>query len=126
MRLIILACVLSLAASFEVRATSSFGYAGEPFSIQLVGRDFSPNFHGAAEVAMPAGPKSLPRQAYSIRSYIYGTFLELKFENRSDPNLPPSFILTVSGNAATLVVEDRTYRGCFGWQDDHSDCPLNP
>ena len=124
MRIFILMCVLFAAASFQAQATTSIGYSGEPFSVQLVGRDFDSATGSMVEVSMPKGPKTLPPQSYRMTSYVYGKSLRLEFENRGDPALPPSFVLTVCGNAATLVVEDRTYRDCFGWLDDHSDCYL--
>lgn len=123
MRIMIAMCVLLAAASFQARATTSIGYGGEPFSVQLVGRDFDSGTGSVVEVSMPKGPKTLPRKSYRMTSYVYGKSLRLAFENRDeDPALPPSFVLTVCGNDATLVVEDRTYRDCFGWLDDHSDC----
>lgn len=123
MRNSILACVLFAAASFQAQATSSIGYGGEPFSVQLVGGDFDSGTGSLVEVSMPKGPRTLPSKSYRVTSYVYGKSLRLEFENRGDdPVLPPSFVLTVCGNDATLVVEDRTYRDCFGWLDDHSDC----
>jgi hypothetical protein len=125
MRIFILVCVLFAAASFRVQATSSIGYSGEPFSVQLVGRDFDSGSGPLVEVSMPKGPRTLPSKSYRMTSYVYGKSLKLAFENRDDdPALPPSFLLTVCGNDATLVVADRTYRDCFGWLDDHSDCRL--
>lgn len=123
MRIFILVCVLFAAASFQAQATSSIGYGGEPFSVQLVGRDFDSGTGSLVEVSLPKGPKTLPSKSYRMTSYVYGKSLKLAFENSDDdPALPPSFVLTVCGNDATLVVEDRTYRDCFGWLDDHSDC----
>lgn len=123
MRIFILVWVLFAAASFRVQATSSIGYSGEPFSVQLVGRDFDSGTGSLVEVSMPEGPRTLPPKSYRMTSYVYGKSLELAFENRDDdPALPPSFVLTVCGNDATLVVGDRTYRDCFAWLDDHSDC----
>ena len=123
MRIFILVCVLFAAASFRVEATSSIGYSGEPFSVQLVGGDFDSGSGVLVEVSMPKGPKTLPSTSYRMTSYVYGKSLRLAFENRDqDPALPPSFVLTVCGNDATLLVEDRTYRDCFGWLDDHWDC----
>lgn len=124
MRIIILMCVLFAAASFQAQATTSIGYHGKPFSVQLVGRDFDSGFGPGVEVSMPTGPKTLPSKSYRMTSYVYGKSLRLAFENQGDPALPPSFVLTVCGNEATLVVDDRTYRDCFGWLDDHSDCYL--
>ncbi len=123
MRIFILVCVLFAVASFQVQATSSIGYGGEPFSVQLVGGDFDSAAGLSVEVSMHKGPKTLPSKSYRMTSYVYGTSLRLQFENRDEePALPPSFVLTVCGNDATLVVEDRTYRDCFGWLDDHWDC----
>jgi len=116
-------CVLFAAGAFQVQATSSIGYGGKPFSVQLVGGDFDSDTGVLVEVSMPKGPKTLPSKSYRMTSYTYGKSLRLEFDNRDeDPALPPSFVLTVCGNDATLVVEDRTYRDCFGWLDDHSDC----
>ncbi len=123
MRIFIVMCVLFVAASLQAHATSSIGYGGRPFSVQLVGGDFDSGTGVMVEVSMPQGPKTLPSKSYRMTSYVYGTSLRLAFENRNaDPALPPSFVLTVCGNDAKLVVEDRTYRDCFGWLDDHSDC----
>lgn len=123
MRVMIAMCVLLAAASFQAQATTSIGYDGEPFSVQLVGRDFDSSTGSTVAVSMPKGPKTLPQKSYRMTSYVYGKSLRLAFENRDgDPALPPSFVLTVCGNDATLVVEDLTYRDCFGWLDDHSDC----
>lgn len=115
MRIFIAVCVLFAAAAFQAQATTSIGYGGKPFSVQLVGRDFDTGIGSLVEVSMPKGPTSLPSTSYRMTSYMYGKSLRLEFENRSeDPALPPSFVLTVCGNDATLVVEDRTYRDCFG------------
>ncbi len=123
MRIFTLVCILLAAASFQVQATTSIGYGGKPFSVQLVGGDFDSGIGSLVEVSMPKGPKTLPSKSYRMTSYVYGKSLRLAFENRDhDPALPPSFVLTVCGNDATLVIEDRTYRNCFGWLDDHSDC----
>lgn len=126
MRIFIVMCLLFAAATFQAQATTSIGYGGKPFSVQLVGRDFDSGTGSVVEVSMPKGPKTLLSKSYRMTSYVYGKSLRLEFENRNeDPALPSSFVLTVCGNDATLVVEDRTYRDCFGWLDDQSDCYLN-
>ena len=123
MRIFIAMLVLFAATTFQAQATTSIGYSGEPFSVELVGRDFDSGTGAVAEVSMPKGPKTLPSKSYRMISYEYGKSLKLEFENREeDPSLPSSFVLTVCGNDATLVVEGRTYRDCFGWLDDQSDC----
>lgn len=123
MRIFIAMCLLFAAAPFQAQATTSIGYGGKPFSVQLVGGDFDYGNGSLVQVSMPKGPKTLPSKSYRMTSYVRGKSLRLEFENGSrDPTLPPSFVLTVCGNDATLVVEDRTYRDCFGWLDDHSDC----
>lgn len=110
-----LALALLLLASFGARATASFGYSGEPFDIQFVGRDFQPTFKGVIEVSTKTGPRTLPSGSYAITSYALGKSLRLQFSNRNQPDLPPSFVLTVSGNHATLEVGGRTIRGHFNW-----------
>jgi hypothetical protein len=116
MRASFLAFALLLFTSFDASATSSFGYSGEPFDIQFAGRDFEPAFKGVVEISGTAGPRTLPSGSYRLTSYVFGKSLRLEFSNKGDPSLPRSFVLTVSGNEATLQIDGRTIRGQFSWE----------
>jgi hypothetical protein len=116
MRSSFLALALLLLASFSANATTSFGYSGEPFDIQFVGQDFEPVFNGVVEISGSTGPRTLPSGSYKLTSYVFGKSLRLEFSNNGDPSLPRSFVLTVSGNTATLQIDDRTIRGHFSWE----------
>lgn len=116
MRIFFLAFALLLFASFDAKATTSFGYSGEPFDIQFAGRDFEPAFKGVVEISGATGPRTLPGGSYKLTSYAFGKSLRLEFSNPGDPSLPRSFVLTVSGNEATLQIEGRTIRGPFSWE----------
>jgi hypothetical protein len=116
MRISLLAVLLLLFTSFDAAATTSFGYSGEPFDIQFAGRDFQPAFNGVVEISAATGPRTLPRGSYRLTSYVFGKSLRLEFSNRSDPSLPHSFVLTVSGNDATVQIDGRTIRGHFSWE----------
>jgi len=116
MRIHFLTVALLLFASFEANATTSFGYSGEPFDIQFAGRDFEPGFKGVVEISGATGPRTLPDGTYRLTSYAFGKSLRLEFTNRDDPSLPRSFVLTVSGNEATLQIDGHTIRGHFSWE----------
>jgi len=116
MRITFLAFALLLFASFNANATTSFGYSGEPFDIQFAGRDFEPAFKGVVEISGASGPRTLPVGTYRVTSYVFGKSLRLEFTNRNDLSLPQSFVLTVSGNEATLQIDGRTIRGHFSWE----------
>jgi len=116
MRIFLLAFTLLLLTSFDAKATTSFGYSGEPFDIQFAGRDFEPVFKGVVEISGSTGPRTLPSGSYKLTSYVFGKSLRLEFSNNGDPSLPQSFVLTVSGNQATLQIDGRTIRGHFSWE----------
>jgi hypothetical protein len=116
MRIPFLIFVLLFIASFGAGATTSFGYSGDPFDIQFVGRDFEPDFQGVVEISGTSGPRTLPSGSYRLTSYAFGKSLRLEFSNKSDPSLPHSFVLVVSGNDATVRIDGRIVRGQFNWE----------
>lgn len=114
--LLILSVLLSAVMFPAAHATSSFGYADNGLMIQFVGRDFSPEFQGVIELSGKTGPHAIPRETYKLTDYVYLKSLRLEFTNPGDDSLPPSFILTVSGQSATVEAGGQTFVGHFSWE----------
>lgn len=116
MRGLLLVCLVAVSLLPIAWATSSFGYANNGLMIQFVGRDFSPEFQGYIELSGKTGPHAVPPETYTLTNYVFRTSLRLEFVNPGDESLPPSFVLTVSGETATVETEGRTVVGHFSWE----------
>lgn len=112
------ALLLALAAASPVRATGDlFDFFakedGEAYSLQLVGREdpgsIQLRWHGLA-------PKVLPQESRELEFDREAQRLVLRFVNPGDPELPPSFVITVNGTDGWFEFDGRRIPGEASWE----------
>ena len=118
MRPILLSAALILVASSNLHATEVLIFDGGGYHIYiLVG---SLNRPVVAEVRFaPPGATDwvgLPREQLEIKKFdLDERILVMRFSNRNNPDLPPSFSLSVKKNRAVLSISGKQIKSQFNW-----------
>jgi hypothetical protein len=119
MRRILLLAALIFVASSNLRATEAVIFDGGGYNIYiLIGFGDQPV---VAEVRFTApGAKDwvhLPREQLQIKKFdMKEGILLMRFSNqKKDPELPPSFSLSVKKNRAVLSISGKEIKSSFDW-----------
>jgi hypothetical protein len=119
MKLILLAATLIFLASPKLRATEALIFDGGGYNIYiLIGMAEHPV---VAQVRFTApGAKDwvgLPREQIQVKKFdMDERALDMRFSNqKSDPELPASFSLSVKKNKALLSIKGKKIRSSFDW-----------
>ena len=118
MKPILIAAALLFVASAKLHATEALIFDGGGYNLYiLIGISDEPVI---AQVRLtPPGAKDwvdVPREQLRIEKFDFGNILIMHFSNeKKDPELPPSFSLSIRKDKAVLSIKGKKIRSTVNW-----------
>ena len=122
MKLLLLAATLFLVASAKLQGTEALMFYGGDYTLYiLIGDGDSGSVVAQVKVTIPGGKDWLfvPREQLQIEKFDEKKqVLVMRFENKNDPEAPPSFSFSAKKKKAVLTIKGKTFRSSFDWLDE--------